>query len=90
MEQGKVYCTAMQEQVACAPPQNARTPQRVSTKARLGRAWLVITNFLVLESFMLAAVQVDQVMMFPDIQQDKYYSPSCNFLSLYEWKSIIP
>jgi len=24
-----------------------------------------------------------------NLQQDKYYSPFCNFLSLYEWESVI-
>ena len=48
--------------------------------------WLVVANFLVLESFVLAAVHIGQV----NHQQDRCYSLFCKFLSLYEWKSVIP
>ena len=53
--------------------------------------WLVVSKFLVSESFVLAAVHVGQVMNVPvNLQQDKCYSLFYNFLSLYEWKSLTP
>ena len=45
--------------------------------------WLVVTNFLVSESFVLAAVHTGQVTDVPvNLQQDKGYSLFCNFLSM--------
>ena len=49
--------------------------------------WL-LQNLLVLESFGLAAVHRSQCSI--NVQQDKSYSLSCNFLSLYEWENVIP
>jgi len=50
-----------------------------------GGLWLVVPNFLVWESFVLAAVHIGPV----NLQQDKCYSLCCNFLSLYEWKKML-
>ena len=53
--------------------------------------WLVVADLLVSEPFVLAAVRVGWVSEVPvNLQQDKCYSLFCNFLSLYEWKSVTP
>ena len=51
---------------------------------------MVAADFLVQESFVLAAVHIALHNVPVNLQQDKCYSLFCNFLSLYEWKSIIP
>ena len=54
--------------------------------------WLVVANFLVPESFVLAAVLIGRsdYNIPVNLQQDKCYSLFCRFLSLFEWKNIIP
>ena len=51
--------------------------------------WLVFAYFLVLESFVLRAVHVGLVKCSfkPPIREMLFF---CNFLSLCEWKSVIP
>ena len=49
--------------------------------------WLAVINFLVSESFILAAIHVGQVTMFLQTS-NKCYSLSWKFLSLYEWKTV--
>ena len=51
--------------------------------------WVVVANFLVPESFVLAAVHVGWVTVVL-YTSDKTNSLFCNFLSLYEWKSVTP
>ena len=74
-------------------PKNHLTQDRIQASFVLKgeEVWLVVTNFLVSESFVLAAVHIGQVTDVPvNLQQDKGYSLFCNSLSLYEWKSVIP
>ena len=47
----------------------------------------VPVNFLVPEPFVLTAVSLDLVPI--NLQLDKCYFLFCNFLLLYEWKSMI-
>ena len=65
--QRKVYCRTVQKMGGLCPLKS-QTPQRVSAKhfQRQGeeRTWLVVADFLVLESFVLAAVHIGQVTMF--------------------------
>ena len=49
------------------------------------RARLVVANFLVLESFVLAAIYMGQVIMFVETSNKTCYSLFCNILFLYEW-----
>ena len=49
--------------------------------------WLVITDFLVQESF----VHVSQVTVFLlTSNKNQCYSLLCNFFCLYEWKGVTP
>ena len=50
--------------------------------------WLVGANFLVWESFVLAAVLRSGRDVPVNLQQDKYYSLFCNFLFLNEWTTL--
>ena len=52
--------------------------------------WLVVANFLVPESFVLVGVGAGQITTLLCLQQDKDFPLFCNFLSLYEWKRVIP
>ena len=50
---------------------------------------LVVTDLLVLESFVLGSCLGRSGHNVPiNLQQDKYYSLFYNFLSLCEWKSV--
>lgn len=49
-----------------------------------------VANLLVLEPFVLAAVHMDVVISSTNLQQEKCYSPFCNFFSRYEWKGVMP
>ena len=51
---------------------------------------MVVANYLVSESFVLVAIPVGQVTVPVNLQQHKYSSLFCNFLSLYDEKSVIP
>ena len=51
---------------------------------------LVVSNFFVLEYFVLAAVHRSSQYVPVSLQEDKCDSTFCDFLSLYKWKSITP
>ena len=51
---------------------------------------MVVTDFLGSESFVLASVLLVQVMIFLQTSNKLNAILFCNFLSLYEWKSVIP
>ena len=51
---------------------------------------LVVSNFFVLEYFVLAAVHRSSQHVPVSLQEDKCDSPFCDFLSLYKWKCITP
>ena len=73
------------------PPQTPNS-WRVSAKhfkrQGEGGVWLVGANFLVWESFVLAAVLRSGRDVPVNLQQDKYYSLFCNFLFLNEWTTL--
>ena len=73
------------------PPQTPNS-WRVSAKhfkrQGEGGVWLVGANFLVWESFVLAAVLRSGHHVPVNLQQDKYYSLFCNFLFLNEWATL--
>ena len=51
---------------------------------------LLVAKVLVLESFVLGAVHSGSGPRVPvNLQWDKCYFLFCNFLSLYEWESVI-
>ena len=53
--------------------------------------WLVVANFLAKESFFSCSCSGGSGHNVPiNFQQDNCYSLFCNFLSLYEWKHVIP
>ena len=70
-------------------PKNHLTQVRIQASFILKgeEVWLAVINFLVSESFILAAIHVGQVTMFLQTS-NKCYSLSWKFLSLYEWKTV--
>ena len=93
LEQRKVYFRAMQGDGWLVPPTPLNSLKGFS-KALLKARWgvrLAVRNLLVWESFVLAAVYIGHIRIFRWTSQGhKCYSPLCNFLSLCDWKSVIP
>ena len=91
LEQRKVYCSLCKERSGSWPPKTLNAPphfSKASPEARWRRGvWSAVADFLVWESFVVAAVHSvsSECSCEPPVRQ-----MFCNFLSLYEWKGVIP
>ena len=94
LEQRKFYCRAMQEEwVAHTPktPNSSKGFSKALLKARWGKGVVhccKLPGAGILCSCRCPSRSGHSVPI--NLQQDKCYSLFCNFLSLYEWKRVIP
>ena len=93
LEQRKVYCRAVQGDRWLMPP-NPELPKGFQQsifkgKVREGCGLLLQISWFWNPLFLQPSTQVRSHIPV-NLQQDKCYSLFCNFLSLYEWKSVIP